>query len=151
MILMAEQESNDLMKPFMAFHLSVYWVGLKNLLSLNILCIIPRKWAFKDSQNSKDNLWWWAIPVWVVDQIWMWQCNMWLSLWAWNSEWDNEALHAKSAINKLFSILIEVILVTQVCPEYQPINHKVYLKIAQIWQGAFKNTFPKCQTLFHLR
>jgi hypothetical protein len=35
----------------------------------------------------------------------------------------------------------------QVCQEYQPISHKVYLKIAQIWQGAFQNAFPECQLI----
>ena len=68
----------------------------------------------------------------------------------WNSDWDNKALHSKYAINKLFIILIEVILVTQVCPEYQPISHKVYLIIAQIWQGAFENSLPERQLMLNL-
>ena len=41
---------------------------------------------------------------------------------SWNSDGDDEALHSKSVMNKLFSILIEVILPMQVCQEYQPIK-----------------------------
>jgi hypothetical protein len=52
-------------------------------------------------------------------------------------------------MNKLFSILIEVILVMQVCPGYQPISHKVYLKIAQILAGSFSECLSRTSTILY--
>jgi len=41
--------------------------------------------------------------------------------------------------------------ITTVCQEYQPISHKVYLIIAQIWQGDFKNSFPEHQVILNFK